>query len=117
MEKTTLGPITVETDASQVRFRFTSPDRMTLEVPVSLEGELSDYVAEHREALTGKRLVIDLGSLPAVSSRQLGMMLTIRKTCQPLGEVELESVSDGVRYLLKLTRMAGYFHMVDPNGA
>ena len=39
------------------------------------------------------------------------MMLTIRKICQPFGPVELEGVSDGVRYLLNLTRMANYFKL------
>jgi serine O-acetyltransferase len=63
----------------------------------------------HPGATIGKRFVIDLQDRPAVSSRQLGTMLTIRKTCEPFGTVELSGVSDNVSYLLRLTRIAGYF--------
>jgi anti-anti-sigma factor len=96
-----------------VRFRFTSPEAMTLEIPVSLEQELSEYVDTHRGDVEQKRLIIDLQELPAVSSRQLGTMLTIRKICDPIGEVELAGVSEGVRYLLHLTKMSKYFNLSD----
>ncbi len=114
MASTEIGPIRVEADASEVRFRFVNPHIMTLEIPVSLEEELSTYLQLNQASVTGKRLVIDLVDLAAVSSRQLGMMLTIRKICQPFGPVELEAVSDGVRYLLNLTRMAKYFNLPEP---
>lgn len=116
METTTIGPITVETGPAAVRFRFTHPDMMTLEIPVSLEGELSAFLDQRLQDVRGKRFVIDLENLPAVSSRQLGMMLTIRKLCEPIGSLELESVSEPVRYLLKMTRMSGYFNLAESKG-
>jgi len=108
-EMSDIGPIRVEMHPAEVRFRFANPRTMTLEVPISLEEELARHLEAHEAAIAGKRLVIDLEDLPAVSSRQLGIMLTIRKTCQPYGTTDLASVSDGVRYLLNLTRMAQYF--------
>ncbi len=111
IETSDIGPIRIEIHPGEVRFRFANPQTMTLEVPVSLEEELAHHLAAHEAEIAGKRLVIDLEGLPAVSSRQLGIMLTIRKTCQPYGTTDLESVSDGVRYLLDLTRMAQYFSL------
>jgi len=114
IETCEIGPLQVEMESSQLRFRFAAPDAITLEIPMSLEEELSSYLAEHQEHIAGRRLVIDLQDLPAISSRQLGIMLTIRKVCQPIGTVELEAVSEGVRYLLNLTKMAQYFDLSEP---
>lgn len=114
METADIGPIRIEIDEAQVRFRFVNPKAMTLEIPISLEEETADYLAEHRAAVTGKQFVINLQDLPAVSSRQLGIMLTIRKICDPIGPVRLENVSEGVRYLLNLTRMSQYFNLSAP---
>ena len=111
MGVTEIGPIQIETDASDVRFRFAEPDSMLVEIPPSLEGALSGYVDEHRGDLEGKRVVIDLADAPSVSSRHLGIMMTIQKVAQSLGPVELIRVSQGVRDLLALTRMAGYFNL------
>jgi hypothetical protein len=112
-----IGPLAVETERSQVCFRFANPHAMTLEVPDSLEEELSAYLDHDRAGLTGKRFVIDLQDLPALNSRQLGMMLTIRKVCSPIGSVWLDHVSDGVKYLLSLTRTAGWFDLVPVPGS
>jgi anti-anti-sigma regulatory factor len=106
-----IGPVRIEIDASQVSFAFADPKAMTLEVPISLEEEITDYLAAHMADVTDKQYVIDLQNLPAVSSRQLGIMLTIRKICEPLGPVRVEGVSQGVRYLLDLTRMSQYFDL------
>jgi len=106
---TDIGPITVEITADQVRFRFADPRAMALEVPISLTEELTFFLNRRQSEIRDKRFVVDLEGLPALSSRQLGTMLTIRHACEPFGTVELEGVSGGVLYLLNLTRMAPYF--------
>jgi len=111
MGVTEIGPIQVETDVAEVRFRFADPDSMLLEVPPSLEVALSGYVDENRGDLEGKRIVIDLADVPVVSSRHLGIMMTIQKVAQTIGRVELDRVSQGVHDLLTLTKMAGYFNL------
>ncbi len=113
MDQTALGLLSVETDDREVRFRFSDPRTSPMEVPGSLEQEIVGYLSAHVPNLEGKRFVVDLDNLPAVSSRQLGMLLTIRKACQPYGDTELRSVSDSVKYLLHMTRMASYFGLAD----
>jgi len=80
-------------------------------IPPSLEVALSGYVDENRGDLEGKRIVIDLADVPVVSSRHLGIMMTIQKVAQTIGRVELDRVSQGVHDLLTLTKMAGYFNL------
>jgi anti-anti-sigma regulatory factor len=106
-----VGPFAVEVSPTQIRFRFADPDAITLEIPSSLEKDLLAFVERHRADAGGRRCVIDLQDLTALSSRQLGMMLAVRKVCQPLGPLDLERVSGSVRQLLDLTRMAGYFNL------
>jgi len=113
-EPAQIGLLTIEVTPSQVVFRFANPHAMMLEIPVSLEEELARFLEEHRGELEGKRFLIDLQNLPALSSRQLGMMLTVRKLCQSLGTVELEGLSGSVRHLLHMTRMARYFNLPAP---
>ncbi len=109
MDSAEVGPLRIGIDDATVQFRFVDPDQLKLEVPRSLEQELRACLEQHADEISGKRFVIDLQDRPAVSSRQLGTMLTIRKTCEPFGTVELSGVSDNVSYLLRLTRIAGYF--------
>lgn len=113
MTQTALGLLSVEADDREVRFRFAEPRTSPMEVPGSLEKEITEHLATNVPDLASKRFVVDLDNLPAVSSRQLGILLTIRKACQPYGNVELRSVSDSVRYLMHMTRMAGYFGLTD----
>jgi anti-anti-sigma regulatory factor len=106
-----IGPFAVEVSSTEIKFRFANPDAIMLEIPSSLEEDLSVFFERHRADAVGRRFVIDLQDLHALSSRQLGMMLTVRKVCQRLGALELERVSGNVRHLLDLTRMAGYFNL------
>ena len=48
---------------------------MTLEMPAHLEKTLIELREEHAAELSAKPILVDLESLPAISSRQLGILL------------------------------------------
>ena len=109
---TTLGPLRVDFSETQVVFRFDDPGAMTLEIPAQLEEQLRSLLSRHAEDLADKTMVVDLARLPALSSRQLGMLLTIRKVCEPYGSVTLREVGEPILVLLESTRMIKLFKVV-----
>jgi len=84
---------------------------MTLELPPDYER----FLEEHLEDIAGRevsRVEFDLQGLPAISSRQLGLMLALQKTLRSrFGTLPLRGVSDGVRRLLALTQTARFFQI------
>lgn len=104
-----IGPIRIDVDDKTVVCRFTDPAATMFEIPASLEEQLRSRVEERHGILEGKSVHIELGNLPAISSRQLGMILTIREVMKPYGPLQLHNVSTSVKHLLKLTGTERFF--------
>ncbi|MCG3137303.1 MAG: hypothetical protein HJJLKODD_01147 [Phycisphaerae bacterium] len=107
-----VGPLTIEIEVHRVRFYFSDPLAMSLEIPPSFEAMLQDAVELHRDLLKGHEFQIDLANMPAISSRQMGMILTVREVCRPYGGVALVNTSSSVQQLLRLTGTQRFFDRV-----
>ncbi len=106
-----LGPLHVTFTTTEVLFRLTDPGAMTLEMPAHLEQALLDLREEHAAEFSAKPVLVDLESLPAISSRQLGVLLTVRKVFEGAGLVTLRRVADPVRQLLEVTKIIKLFRL------
>ncbi len=106
-----IGPLALVIGDDEAVFRFAHADAMLLEIPPTLEADVNASVAQRRDKLKDKKLLFDFGGLSAVSSRQLGMALTVQKACESVGPLKLRGVSAGVEHVLQVTRMAGIFQI------
>lgn len=106
-----LGPMRVAFTGPAVIFRFSDPGAMMLEIPGRLESAVRELLAERQSDFAGREIVVDLNNLPALTSRQLGILLMLREVCLPLGPVALRNVSPPVGYLLQLTKMRKLFQL------
>lgn len=104
-----VGPLTIELDERRALFRFADPVSTSLEIPPSFEEQLRDVAEDLSGRLRGKSVEMDLGNVPAISSRQLGLILTVREVMKPFSPLKLLSVSPSVRHLLKLTGTDRFF--------
>lgn len=104
-----LGCLIACVGQSEVRWRFRDPFAPSLEVTATLEGQLQHFLRERAERTRNKQHTLDLQHLPALSSRQLGTMLTLSKVLHSWGGLHLTHVSDAVRNLLSLTRMERFY--------
>ena len=107
-----LGPLTLTQEGGRWRFRLTSPSEMMLELPPDYER----YLMEKPEPLLGSSEMppaeMDLQGLPAISSRQLGLMSALQKTLADHYErLRVTGICETVRRLLNLTRTAQFFDL------
>lgn len=104
MEQTfDVGPLNVTVTDGDVCYAFADPMAIMLEIPPTFEEQLRDIATDRRAEFEGKSIYIDLADLPAISSRQLGMILTIREVMKPFGKLQLRGVSNSIRHFLKMT--------------
>ena len=108
--KLELSPFLIRSTESQVTFRF---DPASLEngyeYPATLETLLRQLVGEHAEMFGDREVLIDLENLPAISSKQLGAMLAVRKTCAPNQKVRVMNLRPNVSELLRVTKLEDFF--------
>ncbi|MBN2445895.1 MAG: STAS domain-containing protein [Phycisphaerae bacterium] len=107
-----LGPLTLVRDGDHATITFAQPDATILEVPEHYEDEL--HAALDPLLADGVSFAVDLAGRRAISSRQLGLMLTLQKTVrkrQPL--LTLRGVTTGVQRVLEITRTAQFFEFRD----
>ncbi|MCH8805726.1 MAG: STAS domain-containing protein [Planctomycetes bacterium] len=107
-----LGPLTMSREGDRCRFTLSAPDQMTLNLPRDYQQHLSeklgDLLAENAEI----SITFDLEDLPGISSRQLGVMLALRKALRARCErLPLTGVSPGVQRLLAVTRTDQFFEI------
>ncbi len=107
-----VGPMQITFGEGDVMFRFADPLSMTLEIPPSFEEQVREVVEEYQSSFEGHVLYMDLGNLPAISSRQLGMILTVREVLKSVGTLQLTNVSGSVRHLLKITGTERFFDAI-----
>ncbi|MBU0638127.1 MAG: STAS domain-containing protein [Planctomycetes bacterium] len=105
-----LGPLSLTDDGACCHFTFATPNDMLLELPPRYREELSAKLADVLPDSAERTYVLELGSLPGISSRQLGVMLTLHKVLRErIARLPLTEVSDAVRKLLKVTRTERFF--------
>ena len=107
-----LGPLTLTQDADRWRFTLTAPSEMTLELPLDYQRFLSEKLRPLLTPSQSPAIEMDLQNLPAISSRQLGLMLALQKSLADRHErLCVTGLSTGVRRLLNLTRTAQFFNI------
>jgi len=106
---TEIGPLTIRLDGDTWRITLTTPDEVTLELPPG-------YDLTIRRALDSTipdrpvDIVFDLDSRPGISSRQLGLMLALRKAVAFRGDrLRIVGATEPVRELLRVTRTEQFF--------
>ena len=104
-----VGPLQIKVDGDDIWFQFNDPVSMMLEIPPSFEEQLRDVVDDNRASFEGKRVNMELANLPVISSRQLGMILTVREIMKPIGQLQLHNMSGSVKHLLQLTGTDRFF--------
>lgn len=101
--QTTVGP-------TDLVFRF---DRSSFEhgyeFPPNLEALVANAVRGDVDHVSGRRVCIDLEDLPAISSKQLGAMLAVRKACRSDQKVRVLRLRPNVRELLLVTKLGDFF--------
>ena len=108
-----LGPLTLNREGDVLRFTLADPERMTLDLPPNYEHHLTHELAEVIGTQPQVRATIDLQDLPAISSRQLGVLLALHKALRErIGRLPVTGVSEPVRRLFELTRTDQFFEVV-----
>lgn len=106
---TEIGPLTIRLDGDTWRITLTTPDEVTLELPPNYDKTIRDAL----DSVIRDRpvdIVFDLGSLPGISSRQLGLMLALRKAVAYRGDrLRVAGATDPVKELLRVTHTEQFF--------
>ena len=108
-----LGPLTMTCEGDTCRFTLTAPEQMMLDVPPQYDRRLSEQLADVFAAGSESAIVMDLQGLPAISSRQLGVMLALQKAQRVRGDrLTVAGASRSVQHLLKVTRTEQFFTLI-----
>ncbi len=107
-----LGPLTLAIEGHDWRFTLTAPTEMTLELPPNYEHFLREKLEPFFESSAKPAIEMDLQNLPAISSRQLGLMIALQKNMSEHSQhLRMTGISPGVRRLLNLTRTEQFFEI------
>lgn len=109
-EATDFGPLKLERRGRECRFSMAAPDSMLLDLPPDFHSLLAQRLAEIFAREPESTLVFDLHNVPAISSRQLGLMLELQKAARSrYPRLPLTGLSSGVRELLDTTQTVRFF--------
>ncbi len=106
-----VSPLQIEIGDTEIWFRFGDLSAAMLEIPPAFENQLRDVIDGHRLIFEGRSLHLELGNIAAISSRQLGMILTVREVMKSFGKLQLHNISGSVKHLLQLTGTDRFFDM------
>lgn len=106
-----VNPLQIELGDTEIWFRFGDPSAAMLEIPPAFENQLRDVVDDNRLDFEGRSVHLELGNIAAISSRQLGMILTVREVMKSFGKLQLHNISGSVKHLLQLTGTDRFFDM------
>ena len=106
-----IGPVTMVIQDDEVVFRFAESNPFLMEVPAFFGENIAAVLERQRDALVDRQPVLDLAWVPGISSRQLGMAMTLRERCQRLGRLRLRGLSPTLRRMLELTRLLSLFEV------
>lgn len=110
MSANQVGPLEILAEHDAVRFRLL-PHTITAELPTDYEQTLFSRLTT-LPAQT--RVLLDLDGTAAVSSRELGVLLTLRKVlAEARGHerLRLTGVSSAVRRVLEVSRTSQFFEI------
>lgn len=103
-----IASLTVSLDGDQAIVRFGSEDDLCDMHTTDLEQRLTAELQEGGR-LAGKRLVVALEDMPALSSRQLGTLMSIQRASGTGGKLTVRGARRNVRELFALTKMGEFF--------
>lgn len=107
-----LGPLNLHHDDRSWRFTLANPAEQLLEVPPRFEAELAERLGALSPDGTPPRVVLDLEGLPALSSRQLGVLISLHKAVRARAKrLPVVGTSAGVRHLFAVTRTGQFFEV------
>jgi anti-anti-sigma factor len=105
-----VGPLKVVAVSDGWRVSLPASDDLVPDLPVDLDRTLSDGFSELLKKSHAARVTLDLKSLPAISSHQLGLMLAVQKALrEKMNRLPVVGVSESVRKLLEMTNTAQFF--------
>ena len=109
-ESIEVPPFVLDCSESQAVFRF-DPEyfEQGCEYPPNLEGMIAGVLDSKRDFLDDRTVLVDLEGLPAISSKQLGAMLAVRKACKSHGKIKILNLRPNVRELLYVTKLDDFF--------
>jgi len=95
----------------EVRFRFEDGAQDMPHDEAGLESALGRRIAADPKTFRDRRIVIDLANMKAISSSQLGALITVRKAFGDDHTVQLENIQPNVREALRITHLADLFDL------
>lgn len=105
-----LTPLALHREGQHLRFVLRVQDDILEQLPPNYEEVLTERLAGILKDAGDSTAEIDLEDVAAISSRQLGSMIALGKVLRPrFGPLPLRRVSEGVRYLLEMTRTNALF--------
>lgn len=107
-----ISPLELQRSGNHLRFVLKPQDEILPELPADFEELLAHSLADVFEGAETVTAEIDLGQTPALSSRQLGSLIALRKVLRErFDRVPIHGVSGSVRHLLELTRTDQFFEV------
>ena len=103
-----IAGFTVTVEGDQAVYSFANVDELGLEPPPNQEGCLREAM-QPGGSLAGKRMVISLEGMPALSSRQLGSLLAIYRAVDSKDKIAIRGIRRNVRTLFDMTKMDQFF--------
>lgn len=104
-----LGPLTMRQTAHGVVFTLSEPGDIALELPTDYEQVLARQLAELAGA---PGVAVDLHGIPAISSRQLGVLIALQKALRTqTPRLPLLGVAPAVKRLLDISQTAQFFEL------
>ncbi len=103
-----VGGFCVSIEGDEAVCRFVAGEDFGEELPPAMEDEIA---AEFKTGgrLAGRRLVVVLDEVAAVSSRQLGALLSLHRGAGGEQRVPIRGVRPNVRGLFEMSRMDKFF--------
>jgi anti-anti-sigma factor len=98
----------VSLEGEEAVCRFALSEDLGVDPPPNLEENFRSEL-QPGGRLQGKRLVVSLDTMLAMSSRQLGSLLSIHRATGTGGKLAVRGVRRNVRELFEMTRMDQFF--------
>ncbi len=108
LEEFELSGFIVTLQEEEAICRFADPEDLGVDPPIDQEEKFHNEL-EPGGRLAGKRVVIALDTMPAMSSRQLGSLLAIHRASKQPGKLVVRGARRNVRELFAITRMDQFF--------
>ncbi|MFO0839132.1 MAG: STAS domain-containing protein [Phycisphaerae bacterium] len=108
-----VGPLTVMRDGNLLTFTIGRSDVSARDLPSDYDAQLARHLAPQLDGAPPPDFVLDLEDTPAISSRQLGVMLALHKALKPRRpRLPIKRVSAEVRNVLDTTRTSRFFEIL-----